>query len=107
MFAVPGIPKGLTKRSDPTGTLIRRFRVVPVMFCDVASVKNYENYSKTRLLNMIRHQRVVDVKINRVAIREHCRKTGDYSLGELDYLLTAKEQQECFDSHEKGCQLWY
>ena len=107
MFAVPGIAKGLTNRSDPTGNLTRRFRVVPVMFCDIASVKNYENYSKTKLLNMIQHQRVVDVKINRLAVREYCRKTGDYSLGELDYLLTAKEQQECFDSHEKGCQSWY
>ena len=87
MFAVPGIAKGLTKRSDVT----RRFRVVPVMFYDVASVKNYDNYSKKKLLNMIQHQRVVDVKINRLAVREYCRKTGDYSLGELDYLLTAKE----------------
>ena len=77
------------------------------MFCNVASVGNYENYSKTKLLNMIQHQRVVDVKINRLAVREYCRKTGDYSLGELDYLLTAKERQECFDSHEKGCQSWY
>ena len=77
------------------------------MFCGVASVKNYENYSKKKLQNMIQHQRVVDVKINRLAIREYCRKTGDYSLGELDYLLTAKERRECFDSHEKGCQSWY
>ena len=90
VFAVPGIAKGLTKRSDPTGILIRRFRVVPVMFCDVASVKNYENYFQTKLLNMIQQQRVVDVKINRLAVRENCRKTGDYSLGELDYLPTAK-----------------
>ena len=107
VFAVPGIAKGLTKRSDPTGILTRRFRVVPVMFRDFASVKNYENCSKTKLLNMIQHQRVVDVKINRLAVREYCRKTGDYSLGALDYLLTAKERQECFDSQEKGCQSWY
>ena len=107
MFAVPGIAKGLTKCSDPTGILIRRFRVVPVMFCDFASVKNYENCSTTKLLNMIQHQRVVGVKINRLVVREYCRKTGDYSFGELDYLLTAKERQECFDSHEKGCQSWY
>ena len=107
MFAVPGIAKGLTKRSDPTGSLIRRFCVVPVMFCDVASVKNYENYCKTKLLSMIQHEQVVDVKINRLAVREYCRKTGDYSFGELHYLLTVKEQQECFDSHEKGCQSSY
>ena len=75
MFAVPRIAKGLTKRSDPTGILTRRFCVVPVMFCNVASVKNYENYSKTKLLNMIQHQPVVDVKINRLAVREYCRKT--------------------------------
>ena len=107
MFAVPEIAKGLTKRSDPTGILTRRFRVLPVMFCNVPSVKNYENYSKTKLMNRIPHQRVVDVKINRLAVREYCRKSGDYSLGELDYLLTAKERQECFDSHEKVRQSWY
>ena len=107
MFAGPGIAKGLTKRSDPTGILICRFRVVPVMFCDVASVKYNENYSKTKLLNMIQHQQVVDVKINRLAVREYHRKAGDYSLNELDYLLTVKERQECFDSHEKGCHSWY
>ena len=55
-------------------------------------VKRYENYSKTRLLNMIQHQPVMDVKINRLAIREYCRKTRDYSLGELDYSLMAKER---------------
>ena len=77
------------------------------MFCEAAPAKRYENYSKTKLLNMIQHQRVVDVKISRLAVREYYRKTGDYSLGELDYSLTAKERQECFDSHEKGCQSWY
>ena len=77
------------------------------MFCEVAPAERYENYSKTKLLNMIQHQRVVDVKINRLAVRECCRKTGDYSLGDLDYSLTAKEGQECFDGHEKGCQSWY
>ena len=28
-------------------------------------------------------------------------------MAKLDYSLTAKERQECFDSHERGCQLWY
>ena len=77
------------------------------MFCEAAPAKRYENDSKTKLLNMIQHQRVVDVQINRLAVGEYCRKTGDHSFGELDYSLTAKERQECFDSQEKGCQWWY
>ena len=56
---------------------------------------------------MIQHHRVVDVKMNRLAVGEYCRKTGNYSLGELDYSLTTKERQACFDSGEKGCQSWY
>ena len=56
---------------------------------------------------MIHNPRVVDVKIDRLAVPEHCRKTGDYSLGELEDSLMAKEQQKFFDSHAKGCQLWH
>ena len=43
---------------------------------------------------MIQHQRVVNVKINRLVVREYCRKTRDYSLGDVEYLLTAKKRQE-------------
>ena len=77
------------------------------MLCEAAPAKRYDNDSKPKLLNMIHHQRVVHVQINKLAVPEYCRKTGDYCFGELDYSLTAKEQRECFDSHEKGCQSWY
>ena len=76
------------------------------MFCEVAPAKRYEVYSKTKLLNLIQHQPVVDVKINRLAVREYCHKTGDYNFVELDNSLTAKERQESFNSH-KECQSWY